>query len=120
MDATWVLAGASVVVVGGFVIFRRLGQVTGVEAKRLVAAGATLLDVRTAAEFSEAHLPSAVNIPVSELPLRLGELGNQATPIVVYCASGTRSAVARSMLKGKGFISVHTLGSMGSWGGGTA
>jgi len=71
------------------------------EARRRVAAGAVLLDVRTSGEFSEGHLEGARNIPVQDLANRLNELPEGAD-VVVYCRSGGRSAVASQILKGRG------------------
>lgn len=109
----WLVAGAVVV---AFVLFKRLGQVSGEQARALVKQGAKLVDVRTKAEFSSGHLPGAVNIPVAELGSKLASLGPKERPVVVYCASGARSAVARSVLKGQGFAQVFNLGAMGRWG----
>jgi len=52
-----------------------------------------LLDVRSAAEYAAGHIPGSINIPVNELPTRLGEL-SATTPTACVCASGSRSAVA--------------------------
>lgn len=87
--------------------------VQGPEARRLVAAGATLLDVRTPEEFSDAHLEGARNIPVSDLGARMGEVP-RGRPVVVYCASGARSASATSMLRAAGY-DARNLGMMSSW-----
>lgn len=108
--------GIVAAVVAAFIVFKRLGQVSGDKARELVKQGARLIDVRTAAEFSSGHLPGAVNIPVSELGARAAALGEKDQPVVVYCASGTRSAVARTVLRGQGFAQVFNLGSMGRWG----
>src|SRR5689334_13003985 len=43
-------------------------------ARKLIAAGAVVLDVRTPDEYAAAHLPQAINIPVQELPARIGEV----------------------------------------------
>lgn len=90
-----------------------VGKVRIEEARALVADGAVLLDVRSTAEFASGHLPNAVNIPVQELGRRLGEL-DPATPVVVYCASGIRSASAASRLKWAG-LAAHDLGAMSRW-----
>lgn len=103
-------------VIAAFFVFKRLGQVSGDRARELVKQGAKLVDVRTAAEYRSGHLPGAVNIPVGELGARMKSLGARERPVVVYCASGARSAVARSVLKGQGFAQVFNLGSMGRWG----
>jgi phage shock protein E len=85
------------------------------KAKALVEAGARLVDVRTVEEFASGHLSGAVNIPVSELERRLTELGPKGQPVVVYCASGFRSASAAKTLTQAGFGTVADLGSMDDW-----
>jgi rhodanese-related sulfurtransferase len=85
------------------------------EARRLVAAGARLLDVRTPGEFAANHLPGALNIPVDQLSGRVKELGPTGTPIIVYCQSGMRSASAVRILRGSGFSDVRNLGSIHNW-----
>lgn len=89
------------------------GRVDGARAQQLVAAGATLLDVRSPGEFSGGHAPGAVNVPVDQLGARLGEL-DKSKPVVTYCAVGARSAQAASLLRDNGFV-VHDLGSLRAW-----
>lgn len=63
-----------------------------------------VLDVRTAAEYAEGHVPGAQNIPHTELAARIAELeGARNRDIVVYCRSGTRAAQALTVLEGAGF-----------------
>ena len=88
-------------------------RISGVEAKKLVAEGAFLLDVRTPAEFGDRHLDGATNIPVSDLEAHLAEVPKDK-PIVVYCASGGRSAMATEVLHGKGY-NAKNLGPMSAW-----
>lgn len=83
-------------------------------ARERVANGALLLDVRTPAEFSERHIPGAVNVPVQELGARLRELGPKHRPIVVYCRSGARSAAATQLMRRAGY-DVLDIGGMGNW-----
>lgn len=85
------------------------------EAHQLVAKGALLLDVRTPSEFASGHLANAVNIPVQELDKRIGEAGPKDRPIVVYCRSGRRSAMAKSMLQKAGYAKVLDIGPMSNW-----
>ncbi len=114
MLRTVAMVGA-VLVVAAMVFGRGGGDVDGATARTLVAAGATLLDVRTAEEYAAGHLAGAINVPVQELPRRLGELGHHERPVVVYCRSGRRSADAVSMLRGAGFTNAHDLGAMHRW-----
>jgi phage shock protein E len=108
----WVVMGAAV---AAMMIFKRLGQVSSAEARRLVQEGAKLIDVRSASEFGAGHLPGAINVPVGELGAKVKVFGGKDQPIVVYCASGARSAMARSMLKTQGYARVFNLGAMSRW-----
>ncbi len=62
-----------------------------------------LLDVRTAQEFANGHIPGAVNIPVDDLRSRLKELP-QDRKIAVYCQVGQRGYLATRILMQKGFV----------------
>ena len=77
-----------------------------------IKAGARIIDVRTAEEFNEEHYPNALNIPVDQIRQRLTEFGEENTPIVVYCASGSRSAFAARMLKSAGYTDVINAGGL--------
>lgn len=90
-------------------------RVSGNDAHALVADGATLLDVRSPEEFAGGHIDGAISIPVQELVGRMGELGDKTGPIVVYCQSGGRSAMAKRLLEGNGFTKVHDLGGIAQW-----
>lgn len=90
-------------------------RVDGAEAHQLVAAGATLVDVRTVGEFGGGHAEGARNIPVDEIEARMGEIPRDKT-VVVYCASGRRSAAAASILSRAGYT-VRDLGTLSAWGG---
>jgi phage shock protein E len=71
--------------------------------------GALVLDVRSPAEFSTGSVPGSVNIPVSDLPRRLGEL-DKGKPVIVCCASGMRASTAAALLKAQGFQEVVNAG----------
>ena len=85
------------------------------EAHQRVANGAMLVDVRTPQEFAAGHIEGARNIPVQELPSRLAELGTHDQSIVVYCASGRRSARANELMQQAGYTKVYDLGAMSNW-----
>lgn len=76
--------------------------------------GAVLLDVRSEAEFAAAHAPGTVNIPLQELGARLAELPH-GKPVVVGCASGTRSGMARLLLRRRGHAQVYNIGAWGNF-----
>lgn len=81
------------------------------KARRLVAEGAQLVDVRTPQEFSRSSLPGATNVPLQGIHHAHQHL-HKDKPIVVFCASGKRSAQAQSALKSMGFSGIHNLGSI--------
>jgi phage shock protein E len=77
-------------------------------------AGATVIDVRTPGEYSSGAYPKARNIPLDTLASKLGKLGPKDGPLVVYCASGSRSAQAVRILKSAGFTDVTNAGGLHS------
>ena len=83
-------------------------------AKAMVAAGARLVDVRTADEFASGHLPGAINLPLTELSYRQHELGPRDHPLVVY-GDSSRSRNAVKALTQWGFTDVVELGSIDNW-----
>lgn len=71
--------------------------------------GAIFVDVRSEAEFSTVNAPGTINIPLQELKSRAGELPKDRD-IVVCCASGSRSGIAKLILKSQRFENVHNVG----------
>lgn len=86
----------------------------GPTARKLVAEGAQLIDVRTPMEFRQGHIKGALNIPVDELNRRVDEVARDRT-VVVYCRSGARSSRAAAMLQGEGITNVRDLGPISAW-----
>src|SRR3954464_13018833 len=59
-----------------------------------------IVDVREQHEFEEAHLPGAIHVPRGHLESRIeGKVGDKSRPVVLYCASGQRSALAAQTLQ---------------------
>src|SRR3954453_24161260 len=59
-----------------------------------------IVDVREQHEFEEAHLPGAIHVPRGHLESRIeGKVGDKSRPVVLYCASGQRSALAANTLQ---------------------
>ena len=62
--------------------------------------GAVIVDVREQHEFEEAHLPGAVHVPRGHLESRVeGLVPDRSGRVVLYCASGNRSALAAHTMK---------------------
>lgn len=75
-----------------------------------------LLDVRTEAEYAQGHIAGSQLLPVEALADRAGELPNdKTTPIIVYCHSGRRSAIAAAQLVEMGYTQVNDLGGIQDW-----
>lgn len=81
-----------------------------------------LIDVRDPSELAWGAAKGALNIPTATLMMRadprspecLPEL-KQGKPVVVFCASGGRSAMAKQMLERMGHAEVHNIGGFGHW-----
>lgn len=76
---------------------------------------AVLLDVREQNEWDAGHAPSAVHIPLGDLPTRLDDLPSDDTTLAVICRSGGRSSQAVAWLTQQGFDVVNVDGGMRAW-----
>ncbi|MBP6551103.1 MAG: rhodanese-like domain-containing protein [Flavobacterium sp.] len=86
----------------------------GVNYGELVKEGAIILDVRSKGEFAGGHIKGAINISVDTLRNNLSKLKDKNQPIITCCASGMRSASAKSILKSNGYTQVYNGGGWGS------
>lgn len=75
----------------------------------LLSQGGQIVDVRSVEEFVTAHKDGSINIPFDLLKDRVRELDN-SKPIILCCASGSRSGLARRTLIAKGFENVYNAG----------
>jgi rhodanese-related sulfurtransferase len=79
------------------------------------ASSPVVVDVRAVGEWEGSHIGGAINLPLSQLTDRLGELPPDRD-VVVYCAGGYRSAIAASVLRRAGLGRVADLvGGIGAW-----
>jgi len=76
----------------------------------LIKSGAIVIDVRSKGEFEGGHMKGSVNIPLKNLQNQMGKI-KKDKPIITCCASGSRSASAKSILKSNGFKEVYNGGS---------
>jgi rhodanese-related sulfurtransferase len=75
---------------------------------------AQLIDVRTRAEHEASRLEGARHIPLDELQASAGEL-DRGRPIVFYCRTGERSAMARDAFVAAGFDAYSVAGGLLAW-----
>jgi len=97
---------------------RRGSKVSLLQATQMINQGKTVvLDVREPKEFAAGHLRDAKNIPLKELPKRLGELEKvKAKNVIVVCQSGVQSPKAANQLNRAGFGAVFSLnGGLAAW-----
>ncbi len=83
--------------------------VAEVEAKTL-----QLVDVREVDEYEAGHVPGAINLPLSELLERYGEL-DKDTAYHIICQSGGRSVQACAFLDKEGYDVTNLTGGTGAW-----
>lgn len=76
---------------------------------QLIAQGATIIDVRSPAEFRQGANPKSVNIPIDRFSDSIATLDPNQT-YVLCCASGGRSGMAEGILRSKGFKNVVNAG----------
>ncbi|MBK6835473.1 MAG: rhodanese-like domain-containing protein [Bacteroidetes bacterium] len=82
-----------------------------VDLGELIAQGATIVDVRSKAEYAGGHVKGSVNIPLDQLSYNLKKFKSKEQAIITCCASGMRSSSAKGMLKSQGYTNVHNGGS---------
>ncbi len=88
------------------------------EARRMLEKpGTVLVDVREGDEWRQGHIPQAVGIPRGFLELRVEEkVPDHKTPVILQCASGTRSLLAARSLRELGYENVYNLtGGFNAW-----
>lgn len=72
--------------------------------------GATIIDVRTPAEYMGGHVEGSINIPLDQVQHKVGKIKKMKSPLVLCCASGIRSASATSLLKSHSINDVYNGG----------
>ena len=97
-------------------------QVNAEEAATMMEeeSGYIILDVRTAQEYSEKHIPGAINIPNETIGTEdIPELPDKEQLILVYCRSGNRSKQASEKLVKLGYTNIVEFGGINDWTGET-
>ena len=97
-------------------------QITAEEAAAMMEeeSGYLILDVRTAEEYSEKHIPGAINVPNETIGNQdIPELPDKEQLILVYCRSGNRSKQAAEKLVKLGYTNIVEFGGIHDWTGET-
>ena len=112
MNWTTTLVIAAVIAV--VIIIKKNGQISAKDALEKLKAGALVIDVRSPGEFNTGHLLTAINIPLDEIETALSKrVKDKNQVLLLHCASGMRSGMAKSKLKGMGYTNAFNLGSYG-------
>ena len=97
----------------------QIKQIDLAAASTHVATGGAVIDVREPGEYLAGHLPDAINIPRGVLEFKIGDnaaLANKDLPIVLYCKTGGRAALATFNLQRMGYGNVRSLtGGFDAW-----
>lgn len=88
--------------------------ISATRALEMVADGATLVDVRESNEWRSGHAPRAVHIPLAQVASQTRRIPAHL-PVVVMCASGSRSAVAARQLRSAGYRATSLSGGITAW-----
>ena len=97
-------------------------QITMEEAVTMMQeeSGYIILDVRTVEEYSEKHIPGAINIPNETIGSEdIPELPDKGQLILVYCRSGNRSKQVAAKLVKLGYTNIVEFGGINDWTGET-
>jgi len=110
----WSIAVVAGIVFVAFFAWKRLSFVSAEVARKQLAEGAVVIDVRSPEEFRSGHVPNAVNIPLGELRESLPRrVKDKSQVLLLHCLSGGRSGIAKQQIKGMGYQNVFNLGSYG-------
>jgi phage shock protein E len=95
-------------------MLKRAGQISAKDALAYLKNGALVIDVRSPGEFSSGHLPGVINIPLDEIETGVPQqVKDKSRVLLLHCASGMRSGLAKGKLKGLGYTNTFNLGSYG-------
>ena len=94
-------------------------EVSVSQAQQMIEDGSKVLDVREPAEFNAGHIDGATHIPRGVLEFSIADhadFQDKTSPIVVYCKSGGRAALATATLQQLGFTNaVSIIGGYDAW-----
>jgi molybdopterin/thiamine biosynthesis adenylyltransferase/rhodanese-related sulfurtransferase len=92
-------------------IKQQIQEVDPAEVSEHLGNGVTLVDVRESEEWDRGHIPGAVHVPRGYLESRIdGAVADRDAPVVLYCASGQRSALAaHTLTELLGFSNVRSM-----------
>lgn len=85
-----------------FGLLRKIFGGTSVNFRELVKNGALIIDVRTPGEYKSGHIQGSKNYPLDSIRTKVNDLKKSGKPVITVCRSGTRSGIAKGILKSSG------------------
>ncbi|MNE45087.1 putative adenylyltransferase/sulfurtransferase MoeZ [compost metagenome] len=119
--STWIFIFAAILF--GWILYKQFAPVKGLnqlqetDFRKQIESfkNIQLIDVREPHEFKTGHIRGAVNVPLSQLTSRVGEIIVDE-PVYIYCQSGMRSKQAAHLLLKRGYPEIHHLiGGISAW-----
>jgi len=109
----WTTILVIAVVVAIIFMLKKSGRISAGAALAHLKNGALVIDVRGPGEFNSGHLPVAINIPLDEIETALPrQVKDKNQVLLLHCASGMRSDMAKKKLNGMGYANAFNLGSL--------
>ena len=81
---------------------KKLFAGSSVNFKELVSKGAVIIDVRSPGEYKTGHVQGSKNYPLDNIRSKVAELKKMSKPVITVCRSGSRSGIAKGILKSAG------------------
>jgi len=106
----------ALIIIGVLVVLKIISSKGGLKKTEVLEHlknGGKIIDVRSTMEFKSDHVAKAINIQHDNIVKGLKKYKlSKETPLILYCASGSRASVAKKNLINSGYTSVHNGGSM--------
>ncbi|WP_109485972.1 rhodanese-like domain-containing protein [Occallatibacter savannae] len=108
----WIAFIVVMVLALAYLYMKRSGQVSSKEAVEYLRNGAMLIDVRSAQEFESGHILQAYNMPLDRVDVLVPTaVKDKNKVLLLHCATGVRSGLAKKKLEEIGYKNVFNLGS---------
>ena len=88
-----------------------LSDIFGNGIKKALQTDGVIIDLRTAYEFDQGHIPKAINIPIDRIRASIGRVRDLKKPVILCCSTGSHCREAADILRQAGIGEVHIGGS---------
>jgi phage shock protein E len=109
---SWIPFVVVLVLTIAYIYMKRAGQISSKEAQEYLKNGAMVIDVRSMNEFESGHIIQAHNMPLDRVEVMVpSAVKDKNKVLLLHCASGVRSNMAKKKLEALGYKNVFNLGS---------